>query len=704
MSLWGLLGIPAPTVPSPLVLPTLPVPPIVGVYAQALLDSVPVGLYRMADAPQAPTASVSVMANLAVPELPGQFLTTALAAPRLLLADPGAGAVGALSDVVTQAVAQTLDGDVLDLVGDFTIEASVRPGFAVPGEFGTLLLARGTPGGVDASLGLYLLSEPSLLDRLIAVASPGGVWQAVTDYTPPLSPEVEVHVALTYEAATLTSTILLNAEPVAQAVHAAGVLPTTATSTVVSTRPTGAIADVVQFPRVLPAAEIRRHVEAFREERPDTRPRTRSTYFRLPHKYQEADAAPPANFALLRYLSLVGDAAAELEDLVDRIDYRRPEEGGLAGDTSDLVDPATAPAEWLEWLAQLAGVRIADLATEADRRATIGAAAGGHFGGTIPAMTAAAQTVLTGSRSVIFRRHHLGNPWVMEVRTRATETPLGGTSVIAAIYNARAKPAGVSLVHANAESSWDVLEAGRPTFEEYGEASGGVSWTAIEETQAALTYDPRAIAGLILWMAPEQVPGANGATVLFADDLSGNGNTLSVPTATKPTILTAGIGGRQCLRFPAAGDVTMGRAAIAGGDVAQGNTVFIVVRFAAFGSTRSLLAPFPGTTGHAAYAGSAGALTMAAPTAAATGRTLVAGNAYVITMEFNGAASTVQFSRGPIATGLNVGGDPLIGFQLGLAGFPMNADVGEVLIYDRILAAADRLRLIDGLMARFGVS
>lgn len=88
--------------------------------------------------------------------------------------------------------------------------------------------------------------------------------------------------------------------------------------------------------------------------RPDVSATTERLYGSLPAFYRDADE--PLDWPLLRYLSLLGDQLGDLEELVDRIDFVRAEDVGSAGDTSDLVDPATADAAWLPWLAQLVGI------------------------------------------------------------------------------------------------------------------------------------------------------------------------------------------------------------------------------------------------------------------------------------------------------------------------------------------------------------
>src|SRR5436305_14173462 len=60
---------------------------------------------------------------------------------------------------------------------------------------------------------------------------------------------------------------------------------------------------------------------------------------------------------LYRWMDLLGSRMTAVTQLIDRIDYLPPDEGGDGG-TSDLVDPGTADLAWLPWLAQLLGVTL----------------------------------------------------------------------------------------------------------------------------------------------------------------------------------------------------------------------------------------------------------------------------------------------------------------------------------------------------------
>lgn len=155
---------------------------------------------------------------------------------------------------------------------------------------------------------------------------------------------------------------------------------------------------------------------------------TGDLYEALPEVYRVADAADPTpdGWPLLRYLSTLLDQATPLLDLYDRFEHSPADDrpyGGLshlegvaqpwrgygsgdygsggygeAADTSDLVDPATADAGWLSWLAQLVGATLLPGWDNPTRRTQIGAPASGAWAkGTIAAITDLARAYVGGT-------------------------------------------------------------------------------------------------------------------------------------------------------------------------------------------------------------------------------------------------------------------------------------------------------------------
>lgn len=206
---------------------------------------------------------------------------------------------------------------------------------------------------------------------------------------------------------------------------------------------------------------------------------TERLYGGLPEFYREADLE--LDYPLLRFLSLLGDQAGEAEELFDRIDYVTVLEGGDAGDTSDLVDPAVADAGWLPWLAQLVGARLSPLIAVPEQRVTISTAAAGFQAGSRDALAEVARRALTGEQYVNITPNLDGDPWVIGLATAEEDTP-SIAAVIAAVEDAGAKPAGYRLEVTFYTASWDTLEAAYPTSDDW-DAVGGVSSDALERTR-----------------------------------------------------------------------------------------------------------------------------------------------------------------------------------------------------------------------------
>jgi len=200
----------------------------------------------------------------------------------------------------------------------------------------------------------------------------------------------------------------------------------------------------------------------------------------LPEFVRVADAAQ--DWQLLRYMSLIGDQADVLEQLYERIDFTPLDEDGDAT-PSALIDPDTADAAWLPWLAQTVGARVDGLTTAAARVA-VDAAAGGWRAGSKGAIAAAARTVLTGTKSAKVYDHSdgvlaigAGGDWDVLILTNITESP-SSAEVIAAVDAAGARPAGVNLHHLAYTATWAQLAAAYPHWSE----RNGLTWRQIHTT------------------------------------------------------------------------------------------------------------------------------------------------------------------------------------------------------------------------------
>lgn len=207
---------------------------------------------------------------------------------------------------------------------------------------------------------------------------------------------------------------------------------------------------------------------------PNVAPATLALYNRLPAYLRAADAeqAEP-DYPLLRYLSLLGDQLDEVVTLVDRFDYRHVYEGGEPGDTSDLVDPATADPAWLPWLAQLVGVDLADVTGVPARRELLTNTHALLAHGSDDAIRARVLPLLDGAKYLLVETHYLADPWKILIVTLYNETLVTPAELLAEA--GIEKPAGVELRHTFG-IAWDDLEASYPTWSAI-EAAG--SWHAL---------------------------------------------------------------------------------------------------------------------------------------------------------------------------------------------------------------------------------
>lgn len=211
---------------------------------------------------------------------------------------------------------------------------------------------------------------------------------------------------------------------------------------------------------------------------------TRRWWEDLPELYRAADeerSEGDDGMPLLRFLSLLGDQAGELEQLVDRILPHLVEGRWI----SELTDPGLADEAWLGWLAQLAAVQpplgtgsaesyaqvILDFPTYGDVEALgtyavlarhgqditdagpgpgevrdlLANAAAARRVGSTAAWEAAITPLLTGTQTVLHERIFGGDPWHLRFETFAAETP-SPAAVAAAIAQVR-RPAGLLVTY-----------------------------------------------------------------------------------------------------------------------------------------------------------------------------------------------------------------------------------------------------------------
>lgn len=194
---------------------------------------------------------------------------------------------------------------------------------------------------------------------------------------------------------------------------------------------------------------------------PATTAFTQRWYSALPQHYQDNDVE--LGYPLLQYLSLLGDQLDEIATLLERIQYIPFDEGGVPGDTSDLVDPATADLAWLPWLGQLVGVTLPPAVSGQAARDAVAGAVNGYQVGTKGAIAKAAQSGLTGTKYARVYDHSSttvgdGGIWDVLIVTRTSETP-DINAVITAVTTKNAKPAGVTLHYKAYSATYAQTEA-----------------------------------------------------------------------------------------------------------------------------------------------------------------------------------------------------------------------------------------------------
>lgn len=203
---------------------------------------------------------------------------------------------------------------------------------------------------------------------------------------------------------------------------------------------------------------------------------TERIWGRLPGYLVQADSL--SGWPLKTWLSGVADELGKVINIFDRIN-----DSGAPGDTSDLVNPATADAAWLPWLAQAVGVTLDPTLNEAERRAAIAGASTGFMAGTKQAVAAAAGTELTGTKHAEVYDHSTAtvrgtaSMWDVLIITRPSETP-SDAAVLEAVARKGAKPAGVTLWWRAYEASWDTLTASLP---DWNAIEGAGSWDGVQE-------------------------------------------------------------------------------------------------------------------------------------------------------------------------------------------------------------------------------
>jgi hypothetical protein len=236
---------------------------------------------------------------------------------------------------------------------------------------------------------------------------------------------------------------------------------------------------------------------------------TERVYERLPEVYRTLDVQNEWQFK--KYISSIVDQLGDIDVLVARLDYVPPEDRkdwyasgneyntyerptGIEDpdlgfdpiyETSDLLDGRTADDAWLPYLGQLIGADLEDVPTADEKRDAIINNYLGFKAGSREALEAAVLSLLTGTKySRVYPQRTgeggsifaTGDQWDVLIVTKPEESPDSAT-ILAKVISEGAKPAGVLLHHLSYTLTWEILEAGLPTWTVI---DAQPNWTTIE--------------------------------------------------------------------------------------------------------------------------------------------------------------------------------------------------------------------------------
>lgn len=128
--------------------------------------------------------------------------------------------------------------------------------------------------------------------------------------------------------------------------------------------------------------------------------------------------------------------------------YVVPENGGVPWEV--VLDPAKAPPEVLDWLAQFGGSVLTPEMDEAEKREAI-LEPSNFERGTLRWLEQVAKRRLTGTKTVVITERYTGSAYKLQVKTITSETP--ESAATKADIEREAKPVGV-LLFFNTASVW----------------------------------------------------------------------------------------------------------------------------------------------------------------------------------------------------------------------------------------------------------
>lgn len=145
------------------------------------------------------------------------------------------------------------------------------------------------------------------------------------------------------------------------------------------------------------------------------------------------------------------------------------------GETEVIMDPATVPLAGIPWLGQFVGLSIQRHWSPELQRQQLNDRRGFRRGSPL-GMARAAQTFLTGNKTVMLYERYTDDPWKLHVVTRIAETP-DASLVLSALLSQ--KPAGIVMTHqtiddetydeaAALHATYNALSAAHPTYNSLG--------------------------------------------------------------------------------------------------------------------------------------------------------------------------------------------------------------------------------------------
>lgn len=154
---------------------------------------------------------------------------------------------------------------------------------------------------------------------------------------------------------------------------------------------------------------------------------TERVYHDLPQHYQVADSRN--DWPLKRWWRGITGQMGDLEALKERISYTPPDDGGVLGETSDLVDPATIDPAWIDWRAQFTGMKFPANIPLSEKRALLADVNTSLEVGTRAALVAAVKSALAGDHYVNLYKNSTSTAdigtasmWDVLIVTKASET------------------------------------------------------------------------------------------------------------------------------------------------------------------------------------------------------------------------------------------------------------------------------------------